>query len=215
MDVRFQAALSLGNMVHKWQASIEALGRALKADLSDGVRRNCVDALAQINRPETKEVLLYALEDRDAEIRVRAADALSNTLGASGAVGFVVEELLRLEQPPSRHFDALRQIDSKAAASALSDRLRHPDPEIAQRASHALVKLGGEEAVRTLQAQRTKALDTYTKLLGDADMCMPGDNITMEVELLNTSIAMETQLRFAIREGGRTVGAGVVTEILE
>jgi len=43
---------------------------------------------------------------------------------------------------------------------------------------------------------------------------MPGDNINLEVELL-VSVAMEEGLRFAIREGGRTVGAGVVTEILE
>ncbi len=46
-------------------------------------------------------------------------------------------------------------------------------------------------------------------------MCMPGDNVHREVDLLNTSIAMEDGLRFAIREGGRTVGAGVVTKILE
>jgi elongation factor Tu len=45
-------------------------------------------------------------------------------------------------------------------------------------------------------------------------MVMPGDNVQMEVELI-TPIAMEAELRFAIREGGRTVGAGVVTEILE
>ncbi|MBU1873003.1 elongation factor Tu, partial [bacterium] len=45
-------------------------------------------------------------------------------------------------------------------------------------------------------------------------MVMPGDRITMEIELI-TPIAMEKELRFAIREGGRTVGAGVVTEILE
>ena len=45
-------------------------------------------------------------------------------------------------------------------------------------------------------------------------MVMPGDNVTMEVELI-TPIAIEQGLRFAIREGGRTVGAGVVTEIEE
>ena len=45
-------------------------------------------------------------------------------------------------------------------------------------------------------------------------MCMPGDNITMEVEIISP-IAMEDGLRFAIREGGRTVGAGVVTKVLE
>ena len=46
------------------------------------------------------------------------------------------------------------------------------------------------------------------------EMVMPGDNITMEVELI-TPIAMEKELRFAIREGGRTVGAGVVADIIE
>jgi elongation factor Tu len=45
-------------------------------------------------------------------------------------------------------------------------------------------------------------------------MVMPGDNVSMEVELI-CPIAMEKEVRFAIREGGRTVGAGVVTEILE
>jgi len=43
---------------------------------------------------------------------------------------------------------------------------------------------------------------------------MPGDNVTLIVELISP-IAMEKELRFAIREGGRTVGAGVVTEVLE
>jgi len=43
---------------------------------------------------------------------------------------------------------------------------------------------------------------------------MPGDNVQMEVELI-MPVAMDPELRFAIREGGRTVGAGVVTEIIE
>ncbi|MFA5478827.1 MAG: elongation factor Tu, partial [Candidatus Muiribacteriota bacterium] len=43
---------------------------------------------------------------------------------------------------------------------------------------------------------------------------MPGDNVAITVNLI-TPIAMEKELRFAIREGGRTVGAGVVTEIIE
>jgi elongation factor Tu len=43
---------------------------------------------------------------------------------------------------------------------------------------------------------------------------MPGDNVTVEVELI-TNVALEEQMRFAIREGGKTVGAGVVTKILE
>ncbi len=48
----------------------------------------------------------------------------------------------------------------------------------------------------------------------DADMCMPGDNAKIEVELIQP-IAMDEQLRFAIREGGKTVGAGVVSKIIE
>ncbi|MBW1752516.1 MAG: elongation factor Tu, partial [Deltaproteobacteria bacterium] len=46
------------------------------------------------------------------------------------------------------------------------------------------------------------------------EMIMPGDNVTITGELI-TPIAMEKELRFAIREGGRTVGAGVVSEIIE
>ncbi|HKY92708.1 MAG TPA: elongation factor Tu, partial [Nevskiaceae bacterium] len=45
------------------------------------------------------------------------------------------------------------------------------------------------------------------------EMVMPGDNVKISVELISP-IAMEEQVRFAIREGGRTVGAGVVTKIL-
>ncbi len=51
-------------------------------------------------------------------------------------------------------------------------------------------------------------------LLGGAEMVMPGDNIKMDVQLI-APIAMEEGLRFAIREGGRTVGAGVVTKVIE
>jgi elongation factor Tu len=54
---------------------------------------------------------------------------------------------------------------------------------------------------------------TGTTALKGAERCMPGDNITMTIELI-TPIAMEQGLRFAIREGGRTVGAGVVSSII-
>ncbi|HZG53004.1 MAG TPA: elongation factor Tu, partial [Pyrinomonadaceae bacterium] len=46
------------------------------------------------------------------------------------------------------------------------------------------------------------------------EMVMPGDNVAMEITLI-TPIAMEKGLRFAIREGGRTVGAGTITDIIE
>ncbi|MCD6167301.1 elongation factor Tu [bacterium] len=61
---------------------------------------------------------------------------------------------------------------------------------------------------------RTTDVTGTIKLPEGVEMVMPGDNVNMEVELI-TPIAMEEGLRFAIREGGRTVGAGVVTEIIK
>jgi elongation factor Tu len=62
---------------------------------------------------------------------------------------------------------------------------------------------------------RTTDVTGSVKLLGGAEMCMPGDNIEMEVDLGDKPVAMEKGLRFAVREGGRTIGSGVVTEIIE
>jgi elongation factor Tu len=61
---------------------------------------------------------------------------------------------------------------------------------------------------------RTTDVTGVVHLAGGTEMVMPGDNIEMEVELI-VPIAMEEKLRFAIREGGRTVGAGVVASIIE
>ncbi len=61
---------------------------------------------------------------------------------------------------------------------------------------------------------RTTDVTGSVKLPEGVEMVMPGDNVTLEVELIN-AVALEKGLRFAIREGGRTVGAGQVTEILD
>ncbi len=61
---------------------------------------------------------------------------------------------------------------------------------------------------------RTTDVTGVIQLPADKEMCMPGDNVTIDVELLKP-IAIEKGLRFAIREGGRTVGSGVVSEIAE
>ena len=61
---------------------------------------------------------------------------------------------------------------------------------------------------------RTTDVTGVITLPEGTEMCMPGDNVTMDVELI-TSIAMDEGLRFAIREGGRTVGSGVVSKIYE
>ncbi len=61
---------------------------------------------------------------------------------------------------------------------------------------------------------RTTDVTGVVQLPEGVEMVMPGDNITMNVDLI-TPIAMEKELRFAIREGGRTVGAGVISEVIE
>lgn len=61
---------------------------------------------------------------------------------------------------------------------------------------------------------RTTDVTGIITLPEGTEMCMPGDHVDMKVELI-TPIAIETGLRFAIREGGRTVGSGVVSEVIE
>jgi elongation factor Tu len=61
---------------------------------------------------------------------------------------------------------------------------------------------------------RTTDVTGVVKLPEGVEMVMPGDNVSMEVHLI-TPVAIEKELRFAIREGGRTVGAGVVSDIIE
>ena len=61
---------------------------------------------------------------------------------------------------------------------------------------------------------RTTDVTGSIKLLGGAEMCMPGDNIEVEVDLGDKPVAMEPGLRFAVREGGRTIGSGTVTAII-
>jgi len=63
-------------------------------------------------------------------------------------------------------------------------------------------------------AFRTTDVTGVATLPEGVEMVMPGDSAELVIELI-TPIAMEKELRFAIREGGRTVGAGVVTEIIE
>ena len=61
---------------------------------------------------------------------------------------------------------------------------------------------------------RTTDVTGVATLPEGVEMVMPGDNVALAVELI-TPIAMEKELRFAIREGGRTVGAGVISEVIE
>lgn len=60
---------------------------------------------------------------------------------------------------------------------------------------------------------RTTDVTVEIQLPDGVEMVMPGDNIEMKVKLI-TPVALDEQLRFAVREGGRTVGSGVITKIL-
>ena len=59
---------------------------------------------------------------------------------------------------------------------------------------------------------RTTDVTGTVKLMGGAEMCMPGDNVEVEVDLMGKPVAMEKGVRFAVREGGKTIGSGAVTE---
>ena len=79
---------------------------------------------------------------------------------------------------------------------------------------------GKKQKVQFVSTNTKSVSYTHLDVTGDlklpdgVEMCMPGDNITMEITLI-TPIAIEEGLRFAIIEGGRTVGSGVVTEVIE
>jgi elongation factor Tu len=62
---------------------------------------------------------------------------------------------------------------------------------------------------------RTTDVTGTVKLMGGAEMCMPGDNVEVEVDLMGKPVAMEKGVRFAVREGGKTIGSGAVTEIIK
>jgi len=82
------------------------------------------------------------------------------------------------------------------------------------RVERGKVKVGDKVEIIGLRETRETVVTGVAKLPEGREMVMPGDNVTMEIELI-TPIAMEKELRFAIREGGRTVGAGVVAEVTE
>ncbi|MFN7614261.1 MAG: elongation factor Tu, partial [Phycisphaerae bacterium] len=62
---------------------------------------------------------------------------------------------------------------------------------------------------------RTTDVTGSVKLLGGAEMCMPGDNVEIEVDLMGKPVAMEKGVRFAVSEGGKTIGSGAVTDIIK
>jgi len=168
LDVKYQAALALGDFQQQWSAAVDLLD-SLLALRADWLRRGAVDALCAISRPETRQPLFRALSDSDAEIRYRAAAGLKKALGTEAAVSFIIDHILQEDKPAPQFLDALRQIDAKAAADVLSNRLLSPDPLVSNRAQALLTHLGGEGAFRSLLAQRNSAINAYAAILKETD----------------------------------------------
>ena len=116
--------------------------------------------------------------------------------------------------------EALQLWSPRTTARVLSDPMEWPSLA-------ARLRAGRESVLRSLRArgvvvggsasggsQQPRFLAEVATLPEGVEMVMPGDNVALTVELI-TPIAMEKELRFAIREGGRTVGAGVISDILE
>src|SRR6266508_2060435 len=82
------------------------------------------------------------------------------------------------------------------------------------RVERGKVKVNESVEVVGIKPTRTTDVTGVAHLPEGVEMVMPGDNVAMEIELI-APIAMEKGLRFAIREGGRTVGAGTVSEVVE
>src|SRR5207244_792778 len=82
------------------------------------------------------------------------------------------------------------------------------------RVEQGVIKTGESVALVGIPAPGPTDVTGVAKLPEGVEMVMPGDNVQMEIELIQP-IAMDQGLRFAIREGGRTVGSGVVAEVIE
>lgn len=258
-DVRYQAALVLGDVTYKRADASWAVSQTLRRNPPKSVLLNCIDALAQLNdrelaktseeekarlndpdnQREIHEALLFGLQHDDPTVRLRAIEAFKRVMTSYQAVNFIIENLLRQpSNPPDGYFDALRRIDSKTATKTLSDNLLHPDQDVAQRASEALTRLGGAEALRSLQAQRAHMLNKYTELLDNADkqimrqfdrlmknarlafgisMVMHGVTFAVGIALILTSIYLILDPpangtdSYWVRVLGPGVGGGIVT----
>lgn len=177
-DVQIQAAMMLGDVQERLRDAIHPLTRAFHSSSDATLRRYCVESIRKVaERMDRQErdaspfsaVMLKALEDENADVRSRAYEALGTVLGPKGATELIVDSLLQLDTPCAGYLEAMRNIDEARASTLLRENLFHLNPDVAQRASDALIHLGGDQAFRTLFAQRRQAIEQYTNILNDAD----------------------------------------------
>jgi len=177
-DVRVQAALVLGDIREHLRDALDLLATTFQYSSDATLRRYYIESILNLVEQMDKKqrdaspfntVMLKGLEDENGDVRSRACGALRTVLGPKAATELVVNTLLQQVSLSSRLVEALRHIDDKRATMVLQENLFHPNPEVGQRASEALLELGGDQAFRTLFAQRRQAIDQYTDILNDAD----------------------------------------------
>lgn len=161
--------------VYQEKSVVYELGFIVKRNKDSNLRLLAVISLGQIKDPEATGDLLKALVDKNAEIRVKASDALKSTLGKPDALRLVVQEALK-EGIEDTEFDylvnALRRIDNnrQLCADILARELESDDPNRAQRAQKILYDIGGIEALQRLNRRET--LEQSYRLLEESEKAL-------------------------------------------
>ena len=236
LDTRWECIQTLTSFLQQ-KVVAGHLAEQLMKDANSTLRRYYLEALVKLHQPdESRTALLKAVEDADAQIRLDAANALTEMIGAEEGIKILVPLALTSEKNIELLVDALRHINSDLAAKALRDALGNPDPKVSHRANELLTMLGGQAAAQILMGERTKALEKYTSLLNNADEEVRkhfGQLMAQARASFWLSLAMHTivfligvgvligSLVLALRDGFNTVttwvggvGVGTVTVLL-
>lgn len=168
-DHKFMAIKALGKFKNNIKV-LRALGNVVATERNEYLRLNAIKSLDILQDPRAKEDLLQALEESNAEVRLRASIALSHILTPQATVAEIVNSALRPEIATENLdylIDSLRQVDPDRAISAeiLSNEMENPDQERAKRAEKILIELGGWAAVTRLSQRRRnlEKLDEFLK----------------------------------------------------
>lgn len=169
LDTRWEAIQSLATFLQRTNVATH-LADLLVKEKDATIRRYHLEALISLNQPdESQNALLRAVEDTDAQIRLDAANALKNMIGAEKSVKLLLPLAMGREKDTALLVDALRHIDSDLAAKEIREALSNPDIRVSTRANQLLTMLGGQTAAQILMNERARALKEYTSILSDAD----------------------------------------------
>jgi hypothetical protein len=167
LEHKFVAIKALGGYKDNINV-LRALGDVVTTEPDEYLRLNAIRAIDRLQDSRAKEDLLRALEDSNAEVRLRASKVLSNLLTPQAAVAAIVDSALRPGIVPENLdylVGSLRQVDPGRAVTTeiLSDEMENEDQERAKQAEKILVELGGWAAVTRLSQRRRnlKALDDF------------------------------------------------------